>query len=52
MKKTITILLAAIGIMSCGNTPADMRKQLSYLGRVSGRDEDKVAGAGLGALGG
>ena len=27
--------------------PADMRKQLSYLGRVSGRDEDKVAGAGL-----
>ena len=116
MKKTITILLAAIGIMSCGNTPkqaenlkdkawqeiapteielnpvqmidkdwlevsagkdkpifivyvstsrythkfmeendyftvthfpANMRKQLSYLGRVSGRDEDKVAGAGL-----
>lgn len=27
--------------------PADMRQQLSYLGRVSGRDEDKVAGAGL-----
>lgn len=27
--------------------PAEMRKQLSYLGRVSGRDEDKVAGAGL-----
>ena len=27
--------------------PADMRKQLSYLGRVSGRDEDKVASAGL-----
>ena len=27
--------------------PAKMRKQLSYLGRVSGRDEDKVAGAGL-----
>ena len=25
--------------------PADMRQQLSYLGRVSGRDEDKVAGA-------
>ena len=24
-----------------------MRNQLSYLGRVSGRDEDKVAGAGL-----
>lgn len=85
MKKTITILLAAFAIMSCGNTthqaqslkdmpwqeiapteielnpiqmidndyftvthfPADMRGQLSYLGRVSGRDEDKVAGAGL-----
>lgn len=27
--------------------PADMRQQLSYLGRVSGRDEDKVASAGL-----
>ena len=27
--------------------PADMREKLSYLGRVSGRDEDKVAGAGL-----
>ena len=27
--------------------PAEMRQQLSYLGRVSGRDEDKVAGAGL-----
>lgn len=27
--------------------PACMREQLSYLGRVSGRDEDKVAGAGL-----
>ena len=27
--------------------PASMRKALSYLGSVSGRDEDKVAGAGL-----
>ena len=27
--------------------PSDMRDKLSYLGRVSGRDEDKVAGAGL-----
>ena len=27
--------------------PASMRQQLSYLGSVSGRDEDKVAGAGL-----
>ena len=26
--------------------PADMRKKLSYLGRISGRDEDKVAGMG------
>lgn len=27
--------------------PASMRQELSYLGRVSGRDEDKVASAGL-----
>lgn len=27
--------------------PASMREQLAYLGRVSGRNEDKVAGAGL-----
>lgn len=27
--------------------PASMRDKLAYLGRVSGRDEDKVAGAGL-----
>ena len=27
--------------------PESMRDKLSYLGRVSGRDEDKVAGAGL-----
>ena len=27
--------------------PASMRDKLSYLGRASGRDEDKVAGAGL-----
>lgn len=27
--------------------PGSMRNKLSYLGRVSGRDEDKVAGAGL-----
>ena len=27
--------------------PASMKQQLGYLGRVSGRDEDKVAGAGL-----
>ena len=27
--------------------PESMRNKLSYLGRVSGRDEDKVAGAGL-----
>ena len=27
--------------------PASMRDKLSYLGSVSGRDEDKVAGAGL-----
>ena len=27
--------------------PESMREALAYLGRVSGRDEDKVAGAGL-----
>lgn len=27
--------------------PESMRQKLAYLGRVSGRDEDKVAGAGL-----
>jgi len=27
--------------------PSSMRRELSYLGSVSGRDEDKVAGAGL-----
>lgn len=27
--------------------PASMKAKLGYLGRVSGRDEDKVAGAGL-----
>ena len=27
--------------------PGSMRDKLAYLGRVSGRDEDKVAGAGL-----
>ena len=27
--------------------PESMREKLAYLGRVSGRDEDKVAGAGL-----
>ena len=27
--------------------PASMKSKLAYLGRVSGRDEDKVAGAGL-----
>lgn len=57
MKKIIILLVAAFAMMSCGNTPQkaptadDMRakacQELSYLGRVSGRDEDKVAGAGL-----
>lgn len=37
----------ANGYFSVSLLPEEYRKQLVYCGRVSGRDEDKIAGAGL-----